>query len=68
VVSQTSRTAVSDRIGVKHPSLCSTEGPSLRPDLPTLGHCSERRSRMAEGHRSLRRAASLRAVRCNAKL
>ena len=38
---------VMDQLDVKRPSLCSTEGPSLRPDLPTPGHCSERRSRMA---------------------
>jgi hypothetical protein len=37
---------VTDRLGVKRPSLCSTEGPSLRPDLLTLGRCGERRSRM----------------------
>jgi hypothetical protein len=38
---------VTDQLGVKRPSLCSTEGPSLRPDLPTPGHGSGRRSRMA---------------------
>ena len=59
---------VTDRLSVKRPSLCSTEGPSLRPDLPTPGRCGERRSRMAEGHRASRREASLRAARRNAKL
>ena len=54
---------VTDQLSVKRPSLCSTEGPSLRPDLPTQRRCGERRSRMAEGHRFSRREASLRAAR-----
>ena len=36
---------VTDQLSVKRPSLCSTEGPSLRPDLPTQRRCGERRSR-----------------------
>jgi hypothetical protein len=46
--------------------LCSTEGPSLRPDLPIPQRCGEWRQGWPQGHRSARRAASLRATRRNA--
>ena len=52
-----------------HRSLCSTEGPSLRPDLPTPGALQRAAVKDGpQGHRPLRRAASLRAVRCYARL
>jgi hypothetical protein len=60
---------VTDQLGVKRPSLCSTDGPSLRPDLPTPGALERVAVKHGpRGHRSSRRAASLRAARCKARL
>ena len=52
----------------QRPSLCSTEGPSLRPDLAYTGAFWRAAVKDGQGHRSSRRAASLRAARRNAKL
>ena len=60
---------VTDQFGVKRPSLCSTEGPSLRPDLPTPGALQRAAVKDGpQGHRSSRRAASLSVARCDARL
>ena len=57
---------MTDRLSIRGPSLCSIEGPSLRPDLPPLGRCGGQG--WPPGPRSSRRAASLRAARGTAKL
>ena len=63
-----SGTPLTDQLNVERPFLCSTEGPFLRPTCPPGALQRAAVKDGPQGHRSSRRAASLRAVRCNAKL